>query len=326
MERKNSYSSNSNKDGFLPKSEPRSISTTSSEFVLQWGNRKKLRCMKVAGAAGKDKASNNEPNRSRSTARVDRRAVVLGSNHNNNNTKDSIPNQKSNSHSLKSIGGGIGYLNLRQRPVSPSRRILRIHSTPKLRLGHANSLMNASRMSIRRSKLCHLYLHSAHIRNTENSIGMRGQNNGVRGLASQDRGDRKGTGANTATTKNTNGKNSNNHHNENHHNSGGSGSSETAHDCRKGGSSSDTIVWPPKFVIALTNKEKEEDFMAIKGSKLPQRPKKRAKFIQRTLNLVSPGAWLCDLTLDRYEVREKKVSKKRPRGLKAMGNMESDSE
>ncbi|XP_051119410.1 uncharacterized protein LOC127243439 isoform X2 [Andrographis paniculata] len=287
MERKNSYSSNSNKDGFLPKSEPRSISTTSSEFVLQWGNRKKLRCMKVAGAAGKDKASNNEPNRSRSTARVDRRAVVLGSNHNNNNTKDSIPNQKSNSHSLKSIGGGIGYLNLRQRPVSPSRRILR---------------------------------------NTENSIGMRGQNNGVRGLASQDRGDRKGTGANTATTKNTNGKNSNNHHNENHHNSGGSGSSETAHDCRKGGSSSDTIVWPPKFVIALTNKEKEEDFMAIKGSKLPQRPKKRAKFIQRTLNLVSPGAWLCDLTLDRYEVREKKVSKKRPRGLKAMGNMESDSE
>lgn len=26
--------------------------------------------------------------------------------------------------------------------------------------------------------------------------------------------------------------------------------------------------------------------------------------------LVSPGAWLCDLTLERYEVREKKVSKK----------------
>ncbi|XP_042034778.1 uncharacterized protein LOC121781145 [Salvia splendens] len=85
-------------------------------------------------------------------------------------------------------------------------------------------------------------------------------------------------------------------------------------------------MWPPKFVIALTNKEKEEDFMAIKGSKLPQRPKKRAKFIQRTLNLVSPGAWLCDLTLERYEVREKKVSKKRPRGLKAMGSVESDSE
>lgn len=26
--------------------------------------------------------------------------------------------------------------------------------------------------------------------------------------------------------------------------------------------------------------------------------------------LVSPGAWLCDLTLERYEVREKKISKK----------------
>ncbi|KAI3917601.1 hypothetical protein MKW98_021363 [Papaver atlanticum] len=134
------------------------------------------------------------------------------------------------------------------------------------------------------------------------------------------------------------------HSNNNHHYTNGvSGSSETADEnhnkkvngCGGGGSSSggsgDQManippVWPPKFVIALTNKEKEEDFMAIKGSKLPQRPKKRAKFVQRTLNLVSPGTWLCDLTLERYEVREKKTTKKRPRGLKAMGNMESDSE
>lgn len=28
------------------------------------------------------------------------------------------------------------------------------------------------------------------------------------------------------------------------------------------------------------------------------------------MQLVSPGGWLCDLTLERYEVREKKVSKK----------------
>lgn len=129
-----------------------------------------------------------------------------------------------------------------------------------------------------------------------------------------------------------------NENNINNHNKSAAASSETAHDSKKGGGSSSggsgdagvagagSVVWPPKFVIALTNKEKEEDFMAIKGSKLPQRPKKRAKFIQRTLNLVSPGAWLCDLTLERYEVREKKISKKRPRGLKAMGNMESDSE
>ncbi|KAF8396010.1 hypothetical protein HHK36_017621 [Tetracentron sinense] len=69
------------------------------------------------------------------------------------------------------------------------------------------------------------------------------------------------------------------------------------------------IVWP-KLFVSLSSKEKEEDFMAIKGCKLPQRPKKRAKFIQRSLLLVSPGAWLSDLCQERYEVREKKTSKK----------------
>merc|ERR1712216_381486 len=135
-------------------------------------------------------------------------------------------------------------------------------------------------------------------------------------------------------------KRSNNHTNHHHHNSSkdhenhNNNKSAASSDTKKGGGSSSggsgeappPPVWPPKFVIALTNKEKEEDFFVFKGSKLPQRPKKRAKFIQRTLNLVSPGAWLCDLTLERYEVREKKITKKRPRGLKAMGNRDSDSE
>ncbi|KAJ6934792.1 hypothetical protein NC651_009707 [Populus alba x Populus x berolinensis] len=85
------------------------------------------------------------------------------------------------------------------------------------------------------------------------------------------------------------------------------------------------VVWPRLF-ITLSNKEKEEDFMAMKGCKPSQRPKKRAKLIQRTLLMASPGAWLSDLCQERYEVREKKTSKKRPRGLKAMGSMESDSE
>ncbi|KAL9676650.1 hypothetical protein QQ045_004866 [Rhodiola kirilowii] len=84
-------------------------------------------------------------------------------------------------------------------------------------------------------------------------------------------------------------------------------------------------VWP-KLFVSLSSKEKEEDFMAMKGCKLPQRPKKRAKLVQRSLLLVSPGAWLSDLCQERYEVREKKASKRRPRGLKAMGTMESDSE
>ncbi|KAJ6757510.1 putative (DUF1639)-RELATED [Salix koriyanagi] len=47
-------------------------------------------------------------------------------------------------------------------------------------------------------------------------------------------------------------------------------------------------VWP-KLYTTLSSKEKEEDFMAMKGCKLPQRPKKRAKIIQRSLLLVSPG-------------------------------------
>lgn len=85
------------------------------------------------------------------------------------------------------------------------------------------------------------------------------------------------------------------------------------------------LVWP-KLYIPLSSKEKEEDFMAMKGCKLPQRPKKRAKQMQRTLLMVSPGAWLSDLCQERYEVREKKASKKRPRGLKAMEGMESDTE
>ncbi|XAR70814.1 hypothetical protein NMG60_11027818 [Bertholletia excelsa] len=255
--------------------------TTSSDFFLQWGNRKRLRCMKI-----QVKDHNADPASApagRTTVRVDRRVVRSDTN------KDAASHQPSTTGAI--ANGNSFYLNLRQRSSSPSHRVLR---------------------------------------NSENSIAMKGHSNGVRGLSSPDRGaqDKRGGSQHTAANNHHH-----HHHHENNNNGGGSGSSETAYDSKKGGASSgsDAIpaVWPPKFVIALTNKEKEEDFIAFKGSKLPQRPKKRAKFIQRTINLVSPGAWLCDLTLDRYEVREKKISKKsvqRPRGLKAMGNMESDSE
>lgn len=119
-------------------------------------------------------------------------------------------------------------------------------------------------------------------RNTEGSGAMRGtQTNGsVRGIASPERVGHEKRGTHT-------------HHNEhnNNNNNKSAASSDNALDGKKGGGSSSgsgdatPSVWPPKFVIALTNKEKEEDFMAIKGSKLPQRPKKRAKLIQRTLNV-----------------------------------------
>ncbi|CAK9145319.1 unnamed protein product [Ilex paraguariensis] len=287
-----------NRDGSLLRStndasETRSQATTSSDFVLQWGNRKRLRCMKfqvrdtnTTTTTNKDSAGPNPVQRT--TVRVDRR--VVRSDHNvdsNQPTTATTTNNQTN-----------GYLNLRQRPASPPHRILR---------------------------------------NSESSIAMRGHSNGVKGrLASPDRGgahDKKTINHHTNATRSI----TNNHNDDNKNgfvvvgSGGGSASSGTAHDSKKGGGSSSgseaiPAVWPPKFVIALTNKEKEEDFMVLKGSKLPQRPKKRAKFIQRTVNLVSPGTWLCDLTLERYEVREKKVSKKRQRGLKAMGNMESDSE
>jgi hypothetical protein len=39
----------------------------------------------------------------------------------------------------------------------------------------------------------------------------------------------------------------------------------------------------PRFFISLSNKEKEEDFMVMKGCKLPQRPKKRPKLMQKCL-------------------------------------------
>ncbi|OIV96400.1 hypothetical protein TanjilG_09827 [Lupinus angustifolius] len=219
---------------------------TTSDLVLQWGNRKRLRCMKVQV---KDHSSSNNVNDNGSL---------------NNNNKPTVSFNITNTHQNQSYG----FPNLRQRQSSPHQRILR---------------------------------------NWETSSAMRGvQSNG---------GDKRGTHNNTLFNDNNK----------------LVASSDTAHDSKKGGSPSGSgdgapPVWPPKFVIALTNKEKEEDFLAIKGSKLPQRPKKRAKLVQRTLNQVSPGTWLCDLTLERYEVREKKINKKRPRGLKAMGNMDSESE
>lgn len=87
----------------------------------------------------------------------------------------------------------------------------------------------------------------------------------------------------------------------------------------------DLIRWP-KILISLSYKEKEDDFMVMKGSKLPQRPRRRAKHIEKSISFVSPGTWLCDMTRDRYEVREKKSLRRKPRGLKAMGSDDSESE
>lgn len=46
----------------------------------------------------------------------------------------------------------------------------------------------------------------------------------------------------------------------------------------------DQLEWP-RIYISLSRKEKEDDFLAMKGTKLPQRPKKRAKNIDKSLQV-----------------------------------------
>lgn len=47
----------------------------------------------------------------------------------------------------------------------------------------------------------------------------------------------------------------------------------------------EVIEWP-RIYVALSRKEKEDDFFAMKGTKLPQRPKKRAKNVDKTLQVL----------------------------------------
>lgn len=68
-------------------------------------------------------------------------------------------------------------------------------------------------------------------------------------------------------------------------------------------------VWP-KLFISLSSKEKEEDFMAMKGCKLPQRPKKRAKLIQKTL-LVSNFFPISSLNSQKEKIRENRGFEKK---------------
>ncbi|KAH7332079.1 hypothetical protein KP509_20G066900 [Ceratopteris richardii] len=82
----------------------------------------------------------------------------------------------------------------------------------------------------------------------------------------------------------------------------------------------------PKVLVSLSHKEKEDDFMIMKGTRLPQRPKRRSKEVEKLVMYVSPGAWLREVSLEKYEVREKRPAKRKPAGLKAMESMDSDSD
>ncbi|CAN1809931.1 hypothetical protein LINPERHAP1_LOCUS25749, partial [Linum perenne] len=122
-------------------------------------------------------------------------------------------------------------------------------------------------------------------------------------------------------------------HHHHHHVESTSWQSEVEGGVGRGGSATaaaapvERVEWPRIF-LSLSRKEKEDDFLAMKGTKLPQRPKKRAKNVDRGLQYCFPGMWLSDLTKSRYEVREKKSVKKQQkrRGLKGMESMDNNSE
>ncbi|XP_015899373.1 uncharacterized protein LOC107432699 [Ziziphus jujuba] len=214
----------------------RACKASEPEFFLQWGNKKRLRCVRVKGSDVAERFGGGGIRRKISSSRIDRCLVTAS--------------DKEISHHLQ------------------PNRLTRNSEGATLRSG---SVDNHRKSSSSPEKEDRFYT-------TRGSVGLE---------------------------ENGNGKVSGDGHNNNREDRG--------------------LVWP-KLYITLSSKEKEEDFMAMKGCKLPQRPKKRAKTVQRSLLLVSPGAWLTDMCQERYEVREKKSSKKRPRGLKAMGSMESESE
>jgi hypothetical protein len=69
---------------------------------------------------------------------------------------------------------------------------------------------------------------------------------------------------------------------------GGSGSG--SHQQHAGGAGASAAKPAPKLELpriytTLSRKEKEEDFMAMKGTKLPQRPKRRPKNVEKAVNV-----------------------------------------
>ncbi|KAB5553176.1 hypothetical protein DKX38_010487 [Salix brachista] len=98
--------------------------TTSSDFVLQWGNRKRLRCMKV-----QVKDVSTAPVH-KTTVRVDRRAVSNDNTDTSDHQPRSTNNINSNSNNNNPTNHSNGYFNLRQRPAPPPppppQRILRV--------------------------------------------------------------------------------------------------------------------------------------------------------------------------------------------------------
>ncbi|KAK4793397.1 hypothetical protein SAY86_023832 [Trapa natans] len=59
-----------------------------------------------------------------------------------------------------------------------------------------------------------------------------------------------------------------------------------------------------KFYPTLKRKEIDEDFVKMTGHRPPRKPKKRLRAIQKQLDMMAPGLWLTEVTLDTYKVPE----------------------
>ncbi|KAF0926286.1 hypothetical protein E2562_022107 [Oryza meyeriana var. granulata] len=59
------------------------------------------------------------------------------------------------------------------------------------------------------------------------------------------------------------------------------------------------------FSIALTKEEIVADFIAIRGTGPPRRPKKRPRAVQRKLDQFFPGLSLAEVNLDSYKIEER---------------------
>ncbi|KAI3730593.1 hypothetical protein L1987_61764 [Smallanthus sonchifolius] len=66
-----------------------------------------------------------------------------------------------------------------------------------------------------------------------------------------------------------------------------------------------------KFSVSLSRHELEEDFMAMAGRRLPRKPKKRPRIVQKQLDTLFPGLWLSEITADLYKVPDEAETGKR---------------
>ncbi|KAJ4808185.1 chromogranin (DUF1639) [Rhynchospora pubera] len=58
------------------------------------------------------------------------------------------------------------------------------------------------------------------------------------------------------------------------------------------------------FCVTLLREEIEEDIYAMKGTRPARRPRKRTRGLQRQLDMLFPGCFLKEVTLDTYKVVE----------------------